>query len=66
MHFKVGSRSPVTVKMKLFKVGSRGPVTVKIKVFVTTVNNSSQLLLILSHKEFHLRGHIGFDFDIVT
>ena len=52
MHFKVGSRSPVTVKMKLF--------------VTTTVNDSFQPLLNFCHEELHLRGHIGLDFNIVT
>ena len=50
MHFKILSKSPVTVNMKLY---------------VTTANNSFHPLPIFSHKELHLIGHKGLDLNIV-
>ena len=44
----------------------RSPVTFKMKLYVTTVNNSFQPLTIFSHKELHLRCHIGPELNIVT
>ena len=49
-----------------FRVGSRKPVTFKIKLCVTTVNNSFQPLPIFHHEELHHRCCIGFGLNIVT
>ena len=49
-----------------FRVGSRGPVTFKTKLYVTTVNNSLQLLPVFCQKEIHLRCCIGLELNIVT
>ena len=51
MHFRAGSRSPVTFKMKLY---------------VTTVNNSFQQLPIFNHNKLHNRCCIGLGLNIVT
>ena len=49
-----------------FRVASRSLVTVKMKDCVATVNNSFQPLPIFCQKELHLRGHIGPGLNILT
>ena len=49
-----------------FRVGFRSPVTSKTKLYVTTVNNSFQPLPVFCWKEHHLRYCIGFELNIVT
>ena len=49
-----------------FRVGSRGPVTFKIKLYVTTVKYSLQLLPVFCQKEIHLRCCIGLELNIAT
>ena len=48
------------------RVGSRSAITFKIKLYVTTVNSSFQPLPIFCHKDLHLRVCIGLDLNIVT
>ena len=49
-----------------FRIGFRSPVTFKTKLYVTTVNNNFQPLPIFCHKELHLRCCIGLELNIVT
>ena len=49
-----------------FRVGSRSPVTFKTKLYVTTVNNSFLPLFIFCYKEHHVRCCIGLTLNIVT
>ena len=49
-----------------FRVGSRIPVTFKTKLYVLTVNNSFQSLHIFCHKEFYLRCYMMLELNIVT
>ena len=48
-----------------FRVGPRSPVTSKTKLFVVTVNSSLQLLPIFCHKELHYRYCTGLELNIV-
>ena len=49
-----------------FRIGFRSPVTFKTKLYVTTANNNFQPLPIFCHKELHLRCCIGLELNIVT
>ena len=49
-----------------FRVGFRSPVTFKMKLYVTKVSNTFWPLPIFCHKELHLRGRIELDLNIVT
>ena len=49
-----------------FRVGSRSPVTFEAKLYVTKVNNSFLPLFIFCYKEHHVRCCIGLTLNIVT
>ena len=49
-----------------FRVGSRSPVLFKTKLFVTSLSNRFQPLCIFCHKELYLRCFIGLELNIVT
>ena len=50
----------------IISVGSRRPVTFKMKLSVLTFNNSFQLLHVFCYKELHLRCCTGLELNIVT